>query len=350
MSRGSKARFILLFFQQASQIPNQYIIMTSKNQKVPPNGNQQSVRFVEIDEHHAGQRIDNFLLTYLKGVPRTHIYRIVRKGEVRVNKGRTKPLYKLCVGDVVRIPPVRVSEAKSVPTTISGKLAELKNCFIYEDSALIVLNKPSGIAVHGGSGISLGVIESLRVLMPREKRLELVHRLDRDTSGCLIIAKKASVLKKLHEMIRADQMEKQYVALLKGQIHDKKIIVNAPLKKFVTQSGERMVTVADDGKVSKTIFYPKRVFETSTLADVKLITGRTHQIRVHSLHLDHNIAGDEKYGDKKFNAQMKTIGLKRLFLHARSIRFKHPVTDEIMNPVAPMDKQLTGVIKKLSDG
>ncbi len=323
--------------------------MTSKNRKVPPNANLETVRFVEIDEHHAGQRIDNFLLNYLKGVPKTHIYRIIRKGEVRINKGRTKPLYKLCMGDSVRIPPIRVSEAKNIPTHIDGKLGQLKNCFIYEDSSLIVLNKPSGLAVHGGSGINLGVIESLRVLMPREKRLELVHRLDRDTSGCLIIAKKASVLKKLHEMIRENEMEKQYVALMKGRMMQKEVVVKAPLKKFVTQSGERMVTIDEEGKAAKTIFYPKQVFENATLTDIKLITGRTHQIRVHSMHLGHNIAGDEKYGDKSFNAEMKAMGLKRLFLHARSVRFEHPVTGEIMNPIATMDKQLTGVLKKLSD-
>jgi len=323
--------------------------MTPINQKVHSASKFDSVSFVEIDENYAGQRIDNFLINYLKGVPKTHIYRIIRKGEVRINKGRTKPVYKLCVGDSVRIPPIRVSEAKNIPDKLDGKLSRLKESIIFEDSVLIVLNKPSGLAVHGGSGISLGVIESLRVLMPREKRLELVHRLDRDTSGCLIIAKKASALKKMHEMIRADEMEKQYVALMKGRLEQSEIVVKAPLRKFVTQSGERMVKVDEEGKSAKTIFYPRQTFECATLCDIRLITGRTHQIRVHSMHLGHNIAGDDKYGDDAFNAEMKKRGLKRLFLHAKSIKFEHPVTGEMMNPVAPMDKQLTGVLKNLSE-
>jgi len=314
------------------------------------------VHFVEIDESHIGQRIDNFLMTYLKGVPKTHIYRIIRKGEVRVNKGRTKPVYKLAIGDIVRIPPVRVSDAKTIPNGAKGDLLRLKNAIMYEDKSIIIINKPSGMAVHGGSGISYGVIEALRELYPKEKRLELVHRLDRDTSGCLLIAKKISVLRAFHEMLRnsgsngGQQMEKTYVTLLKGQLEGKRIEVNAPLRKFVTKSGERMVNVdKNEGKSATTLFYPKQMFADSTLADVKLITGRTHQIRVHSLHLRHPIAGDDKYGDPKFNEVMKKVGLKRLFLHARSLRFEHPQTGETMNPVAPLDKQLTNVIKQLSE-
>ena len=333
--------------------------MTKQNSATPnktsatPNQTPTSVQFVTIDEAHAGQRIDNYFVTLLKGVPKSHIYRILRKGEVRVNKGRIKPTYKLKVGDVVRIPPIRVSEAKSIPETLPGPLARLKESIIYEDKDLIVLNKPAGIAVHGGSGISLGVIESMRVLFPLAKRMELVHRLDRATSGCLLIAKKASVLKDLHQQIREDKMQKSYVTLLKGQITEKKIKIDEPIRKFVTKSGERMVKVSEDGKESTTIFYPKQVFSEpgrgATLVDVKLITGRTHQIRVHSLHFDHPVAGDDKYGDEYFNEQMKKMGLKRMFLHARSLRFKHPVTGEIMNPVAPLDDQLTNVIKKLSN-
>ena len=317
----------------------------SANSDKPPT----SVQFVTIDEAHAGQRIDNYFVTFLKGVPKSHIYRILRKGEVRVNKGRIKPTYKLKVGDIVRIPPIRVSEAKNIPENLPGPLAKLKESIIYEDKDLIVLNKPAGIAVHGGSGINMGVIETMRVLFPLAKRMELVHRLDRATSGCLLIAKKASVLKDLHEQIREDKMQKTYVTLLKGQITEKKVKIDEPLRKFVTKSGERMVKVSEDGKPSSTIFYPKQVFENSTLVDVKLITGRTHQIRVHSLHFDHPVAGDDKYGDEYFNEQMKKAGLKRMFLHARSLRFKHPVTGEIMNPVAPLDKELTEVIKKLSN-
>lgn len=307
------------------------------------------VQHVEIDDSHAGQRIDNFLMNYLKGVPKTHIYRIIRKGEVRVNKGRTKPVYKLLIGDIVRIPPIRVSNAKIDPVGNEGDMLRLKNAIIYEDKGMIIINKPSGMAVHGGSGISLGVIETLRQMYPNEKRLELVHRLDRDTSGCLIIAKKVSVLRAFHEMLRNNQMQKTYVALLKGQLNEKEIKVTAPLRKFVTKSGERMVCVdKNEGKTATTLFYPKQIFSQATLVDVKLITGRTHQIRVHSLHLHHPIAGDDKYGDPQFNETMKKAGLKRMFLHARSLRFEHPQSGEILNPVAPLDSQLTKVLSKLN--
>jgi len=313
-----------------------------------PQKNPAKVQHLTIDDAHAGQRIDNFLLTFLKGVPKTHIYRIIRKGEVRVNKGRIKPVYKLAAGDVIRVPPVRVSDAKNVPDNFEGQMLRLKNSIIYEDKALIVINKPSGIAVHGGSGISLGVIETLREMYPLEKRLELVHRLDRDTSGCLLIAKKASVLKAFHMMLQNNQIQKTYVALLKGQLTEKEIRVNAPLRKFVTKSGERMVRVdKNEGKVAETLIYPKQAFDQSSLVDIKLITGRTHQIRVHSLHLHHPIAGDDKYGDPDFNAAMRKLGLKRLFLHARSLRFEHPQTGEIMNPIAPLDNQLTELLHKL---
>jgi len=322
----------------------------NKSENPDSNSNQMPTRvqFVTIDDARAGQRIDNYFITLLKGVPKSHIYRILRKGEVRVNKGRIKPTYKLKVGDVVRIPPIRVSEAKNVPDTLPPALARLKESIIYEDKDLIVLNKPAGIAVHGGSGVSLGVIESLRVLFPLAKRLELVHRLDRATSGCLLVAKKATVLKALHEQIRENKMEKTYVTLLKGQITEKRVKIDEPLRKFVTKSGERMVKVSDDGKPSLTLFFPKQVFDLATLVDVKLITGRTHQIRVHSLHFHHPVAGDDKYGDEYFNEQMKQFGLKRMFLHARTLRFIHPVSGEIMTPVAPLDKELTTVINNMS--
>lgn len=323
--------------------------MTLVDKKLSVAAGTPAVRIIEVDDEHTGQRIDNFLLYQLKGVPKSVIYRIIRKGEVRINKGRTKPDYKLCMGDSVRIPPLRESQAKSIPSAPKGKLAGIKNCIIHEDSDLIVINKPAGLAVHGGSGISLGVIESLRMLMPHAKRLELVHRLDRDTSGCLLVAKKASILKKMHEMIRANAMEKQYVALMKGSMKRNKVVADAPLKKFVTQSGERMVKVADDGKAAKTIFHPTQHFSQATLADITLITGRTHQIRVHSMHLGHSIAGDEKYGDKMFNKTMKAFGLNRLFLHARSLKFEHPATGEMINLLAKMDEQLISVLKRLNE-
>lgn len=322
----------------------------STDPKTEPNSNPPNkVHYVEIEESHQGQRIDNFLMTYLKGVPKTHVYRIIRKGEVRVNKGRTKPVYKLSVGDIIRIPPVRVSDAKTVPNEADGDLYRLKKAILFEDDSFMIINKPPGMAVHGGSGISYGVIEALRKLYPNEKRLELVHRLDRDTSGCLLISKKISVLRAFHEMLRNNEMQKTYVALVKGRMREKEIKVEAPLRKFVTKSGERMVCVDKrEGKSAITYFYPERLFGEATLVNVKLITGRTHQIRVHSQHLRHPIAGDDKYGQPDFNLAMKKQGLNRMFLHARSLRFEHPQTGEIMNPVAPLDQSLTKILGVLS--
>ena len=307
------------------------------------------VQQFEIPQEFAGQRLDNFLLTRLKGIPKTHIYRIIRKGEVRINKKRCKPLQKLQVGDVIRIPPVRLSTAKNNPDLSQNALDILEKSIIFEDKDLIILNKPSGFAVHGGSGVSYGVIEGFRQLRPFEKRMELVHRLDRDTSGCLILAKKTTVLRALHEMIRNNAMEKYYVALCKGAITSEKILVDQPLHKFVTKSGERMVRVDSEGKSSQTLFYPTQLFRQATLMDVKLLTGRTHQIRVHSQYIKHPIAGDEKYGDEAFNQTMRTLGLKRLFLHARKLKFRHPVTGKIMEPIAELDDQLADVILKLEN-
>ncbi|MDX1811621.1 MAG: 23S rRNA pseudouridine(955/2504/2580) synthase RluC [Gammaproteobacteria bacterium] len=311
--------------------------------------NTNQVQNLEVSEQFAGQRLDNFLLTRLKGVPKSHIYRIIRKGEVRINKKRCKPLQKLAQGDVVRIPPIRLSDASSAPDPSKAALETLEKSIIFEDKDLLIINKPSGFAVHGGSGVSYGVIEGFRVLRPRERRLELVHRLDRDTSGCLIMAKKTSVLRAFHEMIRNDEMEKYYLALLKGVMPDDEILVDQPLRKFVTKSGERMVKIDKEGKASQTIFTVSRRFKNATLVDVKLLTGRTHQIRVHSLYLDQPIAGDDKYGDEDFNKQMQTVGLKRLFLHAKRLKFRHPVSGELMEPVAGLDKELTEVISKLGN-
>lgn len=307
------------------------------------------VQHLEVGENNAGQRIDNYLSSLLKGVPKSYIYRIIRKGEVRINKKRCKPLQKILSGDVIRIPPIRVSDAKSAPELANRTLTTLENAIIFEDKHLIVLNKPSGFAVHGGSGLSFGVIEAFRQLRPKEKRLELVHRLDKDTSGCLILAKKTSVLRAFHEMIREDEVEKHYVALLKGTLAKDEILVDQPLRKFVTKSGERMVKIDPEGKPSKTRICVTQRFPNATLVDVELLTGRTHQIRVHSMHLNHPIAGDEKYGDSEFNKAMRVKGLKRLFLHARQLTFKHPVTGNIMQPIATLDKQLDQLINKLKN-
>lgn len=301
---------------------------------------------LEISSDLAGQRLDNFLLARLKGVPRSMVYRIVRKGEVRVNKGRIKPDYRLKAGDMVRIPPVRTSESsRSLPA--KGLQQRIEDAIMYEDKSLLVINKPSGIAVHGGSGVSHGVIEALRAQRPDAHYLELVHRLDRDTSGCLLIAKKRSALRNLHEQLRLHQIEKIYQALVRGNWGSKKRIIDAPLRKNVLKSGERMVKVTPDGKPAKSIFFPLQCREAASLVKVKLETGRTHQIRVHAAHSGHPIAGDTKYGDEDFNQQMKKIGLNRLFLHAYSLTFNLPETGKLLKVEASLDEQLQSILKKL---
>ncbi|MGL5532303.1 MAG: 23S rRNA pseudouridine(955/2504/2580) synthase RluC, partial [Plesiomonas shigelloides] len=255
------------------------------------------VQILTVADDEAGQRIDNYLRTRLKGVPKSLLYRILRKGEVRVNKKRIKPEYKLQAGDEVRVPPIRVSEKEDAP--VSAKLtrvAALADCILYEDDGLIVLNKPSGTAVHGGSGLSFGVIEGLRALRPEARFLELVHRLDRDTSGILLVAKKRSVLRDLHEQLRVKTVQKDYLALVRGQWQKHCKVVQAPLMKNVLQSGERIVRVSAEGKPSETRFEVVERFEQATLVKASPVTGRTHQIRVHTLHAGHPIAFDDKYG------------------------------------------------------
>lgn len=311
--------------------------------------NHPKVQLVEIDDVHAGQRIDNFLITKLKGVPKSVIYRILRKGEVRVNKGRIKQTYKLQYGDLVRIPPVRVENKQEAP--VSSNLTQVKrleDAIIYEDKSLIVLNKPSGIAVHGGSGLSFGVIEGLRALRPQEKMLELVHRLDRDTSGILLIAKKRSVLVSLHEQLRTKTMDKIYWALVVDQWSDKQKSVQEPLHKINTKSGERIVVVdREQGKKSCTLFKVLERFDQCSLVEARPQTGRTHQIRVHTACKGHPIACDDKYGDKGFDNKMKQAGLKRLFLHAHEISFFHPVSETTVRFEAPIDDSLQKVLGNL---
>ncbi len=310
--------------------------------------NNQVVQFVTIDDDEAGQRVDNFLLARLKGVPKSMIYRIVRKGEVRVNKGRIKPEYKLSAGDVVRIPPVRVAERQEAPVSAKlDKVAALDDCILYEDDYILVLNKPSGTAVHGGSGLSFGVIEGLRVLRPEAKFLELVHRLDRDTSGILLIAKKRSALRALHEQLRLKQMQKDYLALVRGQWQSHCKVVQAPLLKNILQSGERIVKVNSEGKLSETRFKVEERFANATLVKASPVTGRTHQIRVHTQYAGHPIAFDDRYGDRVFDSQLSATGLNRLFLHAGAIKFTHPSTGETLCLEAPMDEQLRYCIKTL---
>ncbi|MDC8831277.1 23S rRNA pseudouridine(955/2504/2580) synthase RluC [Alteromonas gilva] len=307
-----------------------------------------TVQFVEADPDQAGQRIDNFLRTFLKGVPKSMIYRILRKGEVRVNKKRVKPEYKLAGGDVIRIPPVRVSDAAETPSPKLAKIASLEQHILFEDSHLIVFNKPSGIAVHGGSGLSFGLIEGLRALRPDAKFMELVHRLDRDTSGCILIAKKRSALRHMHEQLRNGQMDKRYQALVAGQWPANRFKVKAPLLKNILQSGERLVSVNEQGKPSETRYRILQQFDDATLVEASPITGRTHQIRVHCLHAGHPIACDDKYGDSEFDKTMKSRGLNRLFLHAASLRLMHPKTEEQVTFTAPLDEQLTQTLASLA--
>ncbi|KGJ91951.1 23S rRNA pseudouridine(955/2504/2580) synthase RluC [Thalassotalea sp. ND16A] len=305
------------------------------------------VRFITIDENSQGQRIDNFLLKTLKGVPKSMIYRLVRKGEIRVNKKRIKAEYKLQLEDLVRIAPVRVSEEAAPVSTQLKKVAELEKQIIFEDDCLIVINKPTGMAVHGGSGLSFGLIEALRALRPKAKMLELVHRLDRDTSGCLVVAKKRSTLRSLHEQLRHKNVQKFYHALVKGHWTAKMTRCTEGLRKNELKSGERVVVVDNvNGKESETRFRVLKHYEGCSLVRAFPVTGRTHQIRVHCQVSGHPIACDAKYGAEGFTATMNKQGLKRLFLHAASIEFTHPKTEERVKFEAPYDNALTAILKK----
>ncbi|MHB1609567.1 MAG: RluA family pseudouridine synthase [Acidiferrobacter sp.] len=300
-----------------------------------------AVRLVTIDAERSGQRLDNFLLAVLKGVPRTHIYRIVRKGEIRINKGRRKADYRLQVGDVVRIPPIDVK----APPPPAPDLAWLADLILFEDDWLLVLDKPSGMAVHGGSGLSFGVIEALRALRPAARGLELVHRLDRATSGCLLIAKRRSALRGLHESLRSGHFGKHYVALLQGVWAGGARTVDAPLLR--RETGERRVVVDAAGKPAQTHFAPRRRFRDATLTDVRLGTGRTHQVRVHAAYLGNAVAGDERYGDPKAAGVWKQRGLARLFLHAARLSFPHPATGQTVDIESPLPKDLVRVLESL---
>jgi 23S rRNA pseudouridine955/2504/2580 synthase len=304
------------------------------------------VEFVTVGPDQGGQRIDNFLLRHLKGVPKTLIYRILRKGEVRVNKGRIKPDYRVQAGDEIRIPPIRRSQDEKRPPS-SRSVNALSNRILYEDERIIVINKPTGMAVHGGSGVSHGVIEAMRHWRQDLHFLELVHRLDRETSGCLILAKKRSALRQLHELLREGQVEKRYLALLKGAWSQGAQRIEIALRKNVLRSGERMVNVSEEGKTAISTFRPLSVGKKASLMEIHIETGRTHQIRVHAAHLGHPIAGDDKYGDKEFNQEMRELGLSRLFLHARSLAFTLAEPHKSIAVNAPLDDELTLVLDKL---
>ncbi len=305
------------------------------------------VQLLEVAPDLAGQRIDNFLLARLKGVPKTLIYRILRKGEVRVNKGRIKPEYKLQAGDIVRVPPLRLPERDEPVPLAQGLLERLEAAIVYEDKALIVLNKPAGIAVHGGSGLNYGVIEAFRQLRPDAKDIELVHRLDRDTSGLLMIAKKRSMLRHLHEALRGDGVDKRYMALVRGSWPTAKKKISAPLLKSNLRSGERMVEVNPEGKEALTLFRVLRRFgEFATLVEASPITGRTHQIRVHAQHAGHSIAGDSKYGDDDFTREVRELGGKRLFLHAYALKVTLP-EGQVLEVEAPVDEMWVRTLERL---
>ena len=301
------------------------------------------VRKVNVSEDEAGQRIDNFLARYLKGVPKSHIYRILRRGEVRVNSGRIRAQYKVCAGDTVRIPPVRISESK--PGHVPG--INLEQHVLFENPRLLVINKPSGIAVHGGSGLSYGIIEALRAERSTAPYLELGHRLDRETSGCLVIAKRRSFLRAFHEQLQQGQVKKLYLALVDGQWQGGKRTVDVPLRKNQLRGGERMVSVDPEGKTAISIFRPVSVYQDTSLVEIELKTGRTHQIRVHGQHIGHPLAGDEKYGDEQFNRRMRAIGLRRMLLHAHMIEFVDPYDDEVITVSSPLDENVRTVLGHL---
>ena len=310
------------------------------------------VNFLTIADEDAGQRLDNFLIKILKGVPKSHIQRIIRAGEVRVNKKRAQATTRLQDGDIVRIPPVRVAE-RSQQTLQAAPAKEFD--IVHEDEWLLVINKPSGVAVHGGSGVNFGVIEQLRQARPEARYLELVHRLDKDTSGLLMIAKKRSCLVKLHELLRDHHPYKSYIALGVGAWPDKVRHVKLPLFKYTGAQGEKMVRVAEEGQFAHTVFEVLKPFtlpnalQAATLVRAVLKTGRTHQIRVHLQSQHCPIAGDERYGDYEVNKKLAKAGLKRMFLHAHQLKFTHPMTNEPVQFTAPLPKALSQFLESISD-
>jgi len=305
------------------------------------------VRLLTAGEEDAGQRLDNFLFRTLKGVPKSHVYRLLRTGQVRVNKKRAKPDYRLQEGDELRLPPVRQEEKAAPGLPPRWQQEALKTAILYEDERLLVVNKPAGMAVHGGSGVSFGVIETLRVLRPESPGLELAHRLDRETSGCLIVAKRRSAVRALHAAFREGRVEKRYLALLAAPWEGGEQAVDLPLEKNLLQGGERMVKVSRAGKSAQSLFRPVRKFTASALVEIRIFTGRTHQIRVHAAHIGHPVAGDEKYGDREANKRFKAAGLNRMFLHAAELAFDHPESGERLELKAPLDDELEAVLKNL---
>jgi len=327
-------------FHAETQIPASILKM--------PDISKNSVTRARISEEEAGQRLDNYLLRICKGVPKSHVYRILRSGEVRVNKKRAEASYRLQTGDELRLPPVRIAEKKDEAD--AGAMLRSELPILFEDDALLVVDKPAGIAVHGGSGVSFGVIEALRRQRPLAKFLELAHRLDRETSGILLVGKKRSALATLHDMFREGgrQADKRYLVLVAGRWTDKKRDVRLPLHKYLLENGERRVRVAEDGKFSHTVFRLLARWERFSLLEAQLKTGRTHQIRVHLAHLGFPIAGDEKYGDFALNRELQREGLKRMFLHAWRMEFPHPTKEERLRLEAQLPAALGDFLAHLT--
>jgi 23S rRNA pseudouridine955/2504/2580 synthase len=301
-----------------------------------------SATLLEVGDEADGQRIDNYLLRLAKGVPKSHIYRILRSGEVRVNKGRIAAEYRLKCGDRVRVPPIRVSASTARPLAPARDFA-----LALEDEAMIVVDKPAGLAVHGGSGVSFGVIEQLRRARPEARFLELAHRLDRETSGLLLVAKKRQALTRLHDLFRDGGISKRYLALVKGRWQNPLQHVRLPLHKYLTAEGERRVSVSEEGKQAHSIVRLVARWENFSLLEVELKTGRTHQIRVHLSHLGYPLAGDDKYGDFALNKTLAKAGLKRMFLHAARLSLPHPLTGELVELEAPLPTDLSSFLDRL---
>jgi len=295
--------------------------------------------WLEVGEESAAQRIDNFLLRRLKGVPKSHVYRVLRSGEVRVNSGRVRPEYRLQVGDRIRVPPIRIAPRPALARPSQFPI-------VFEDAALLVIDKPAGVAVHGGSGVSYGVIESLRAARPQAKVLELAHRLDRDTSGLLILAKKRSALVELHRLLREGEVKKVYVAVVKGVLDKTMLEIRAPLRKYVSAKGERRVSVGEGGREAMTRVKALKSGRDYSVLEVRLLTGRTHQIRVHLAHAGHPILGDDKYGDFSLNHALAKQGVRRLFLHARRLEFAHPISGEHVELEAKLPDDMRAFVEQ----
>jgi len=312
----------------------------------PPADARSHSRHEKIDVDSQGQRLDNFLIRILKGVPRSHVYRLIRSGQVRVNSGRVRAGYRLKQGDRVRVPPV--ARNPPVRSPVPGQTLQwLAERILYEDSRILLLDKPAGMAVHGGSGIAFGCIEALRALKPSLHQADLVHRLDRGTSGCLVVSKRRSALRQLHAVLREGGMEKRYLALVRGQWQHGQIDIEQPLS-TERRGGERYVRVHPEGKPARTRFAViEPLGSVATLMEVVIETGRTHQIRVHAAHAGHPIAGDTRYGRRRFNAELSALGLRRLFLHAHAVEFVWPRSEAVCAVSAPLPEALSAVLDTL---